>query len=162
MSNALATRTACPRKTRPDFVRIIPPAVYAGSKPRICRLKQIAPLLFKGRTVLIVEEGHLLDDDTRLLLETGGAIVIAAASVPSGLTLLTNENIDAAILDLQLNGDAVFPLAERLLFLEIPFIFATAYVSPELSGIYGGFHLCARTTELQQIAEALFGTVASI
>jgi len=88
--------------------------------------------------------------------------VIAAPSVPSGLTLLKNETIDAAILDLQLDGEAVFPLAERLLFLEIPFIFATAYVNPELPGTYGGFHLCARTEELEQIAEALFGTVASI
>ncbi|EPE96914.1 response regulator [Rhizobium grahamii] len=95
------------------------------------------------------------------MLEASGAIVIAAPSVQRGLSLLENQNIDAAILDLQFDGDTVFPMAERLLSLNIPFVFATAYVDPELPGTYGGFHLCARETELRHIGEALFGIGAS-
>ncbi len=56
-----------------------------------------------------------------------------ASSVPHALDLLRGaQPPDAAILDVELRATDVFPLADILLGLDIPFVFVTAYETHEL------------------------------
>jgi CheY-like chemotaxis protein len=118
--------------------------------------------LFTGKHILIVENEYFVADDVRRLLEAAGAVVVGPApSVDIGLSLIDQSHIDAAILDIRLEGETVFPIAERLQDLDIPFVFATAYLDADIPQRYGGYFLTGKPTELEVIAKALFLPVSS-
>lgn len=113
---------------------------------------------FKGQHILIVEDEYFAADEVRRALDRAGAIVIGPApSVEIGLELLDQHRVDGAILDIRLDGETVFPIAERLQDTGIPFVFATAFVSVTLPERYIGYVLCEKPTDLGDIAYALFG-----
>ncbi|WP_348652544.1 response regulator [Rhizobium sp. BG4] len=115
--------------------------------------------LLTGKNILIVEDEYFVADDVRQALEWAGACVVGPApSVEAGMVLIDTRAIDGAILDIRLDGETVFPIAERLQTMGIPFVFATAYIRSQIPDRYVGYHLCEKPTELGAIAVALFGT----
>lgn len=113
--------------------------------------------LFHGKSILIVEDEYFLADETRRKLLTLNARVIGpAATVARALAFIEMENVDAAILEIQLGDELVFPVAERLDELDIPFVFATSHDRRVLPERFSGFTLCEKPTELEKIARALF------
>ena len=113
--------------------------------------------LLAGKHVLIVEDEYFVADEVRRALEKAGAVVVGPApSVEIGMHLIDDNNVDGAILDIRLDGETVFPIAERLQDLGIPFVFATAYMQADIPERYGGYYLCEKPAELSAIAEALF------
>ncbi|HEX6119798.1 MAG TPA: response regulator [Dongiaceae bacterium] len=79
------------------------------------------------RRVLVVEDegvlAFLLED---MLLELGHTVVAVAARVEDALALRKDE-YDFAILDVNLNGQDSYGLAEKLRAAAVPFIFTTGY-----------------------------------
>ena len=107
--------------------------------------------------MLIVEDEFLLAGETRRKLETLGTTVIGPTpQVDEALEYLDTTRVDAAILDIYLAGELVFPVAERLQDMGIPFVFATAYDAKVIPPRFEGFVLCDKPLELEKIAEALF------
>jgi DNA-binding response OmpR family regulator len=88
--------------------------------------------MLQGRRVLVVEDealiGMLLEDE---LLEAGAEVVGPACSVKEALELIDQVTADgglsAAVLDINLEGETVLPVADRLAALNVPFVFATGY-----------------------------------
>lgn len=86
------------------------------------------PTHLLGRSVLLVEDELLVAWDMEQMLTAAGVRVIGpAASVDSALALLKARKPDAAILDLDLRGELVTPVARRLREMGVPFVLATAY-----------------------------------
>lgn len=85
----------------------------------------------RGRHVLIVEDEYLLADDlSDALSDVGAKVVGPAGSIEQATALiLSREPIDVAILDVNLRGEMVFPVADALRQRGIPFAFATGYDS---------------------------------
>ena len=80
----------------------------------------------EGLRILVVEDEIMVATDLAFSLEDAGARPVGPAySLSEGLALAERETFDAAILDLNLHGRDVFPLAERLQERQIPFIFHT-------------------------------------
>jgi len=80
------------------------------------------------RRVLIVEDEYFLADDMAQALQKLGAQVIGPVPTPDkALALLADEPVDAAILDINLKGQMVFPVADALREQGVPFVFATGY-----------------------------------
>ena len=81
-----------------------------------------------SRRVLVVEDemliGMLLED---MLAEMGHVVVAVISRVNDALAAVQREAFDVAILDVHLNGQPVFPVAEALIERGIPFVFATGY-----------------------------------
>jgi CheY-like chemotaxis protein len=79
--------------------------------------------------VLVVEDEYLIAEYLHDSLQSGGADVIGPMrSVPDVLDLLaTAPPIDLALLDVNLHGERVFPVAEALRQRRIPFVFMTGY-----------------------------------
>jgi DNA-binding response OmpR family regulator len=85
-----------------------------------------------GRRVLVVEDEALIamsmEDG---LLEAGAEVVGPVGSVDEALALIERVACDgglsAAVLDINLEGKAVKPVADRLAALGVPFLFATGY-----------------------------------
>jgi DNA-binding response OmpR family regulator len=81
-----------------------------------------------GLKVLVVEDEPLIAIALQdLLTESGCAVVGPAASLEQGMRLIQEEAVDGAILDVNLGGEMVFPLADALAGQSIPFVYATGY-----------------------------------
>ncbi|MBI5941256.1 MAG: PAS domain S-box protein [Caulobacterales bacterium] len=82
-----------------------------------------------GGLILIVEDEVLVAMElTDGLRQLGWEVLGPAASTDEALTLLArSRQPDAAILDINLAGKLVFPLAELLRARRIPFVFCTGY-----------------------------------
>jgi CheY-like chemotaxis protein len=118
--------------------------------------------LFAGKHVLVVEDEFLLANETRKsLVKLGAKVVGPVPRVEQALTLIGAQAIDAAILDVFLNDSLVFPVADRLDEMGIPFVFATAYDPSVIPGRFDGHVLCEKPVELEKIAQGLFGRPTS-
>ena len=78
--------------------------------------------------ILVVEDeamvAMMLED---MLSDLGCDVVGPAASLAAGLDLARTASIDAAVLDVNLAGQKVFPIADALTERGVPFVFATGY-----------------------------------
>ena len=83
--------------------------------------------------VLVVEDeamiAMLVED---MILDFGSEVVGPVAQMNEALGLAREAELDAAILDINVGGAVVFPVAEVLRERGIPFIFATGYGSTGL------------------------------
>ena len=85
-----------------------------------------APLT--GRRVLVVEDESLVAMLLETILEDMGCTPVGpAATVDDGLKMATDEQLDAALLDVNVAGKQVFPIAEMLKARGVPFVFSTGY-----------------------------------
>src|SRR5258708_40320317 len=78
--------------------------------------------------VLVVEDESIVALHIENMLEEIGCQVVA--SVPrlvKALSLASSLDIDLAVLDINLAGEVVYPLAFRLADRGIPFVFSTGY-----------------------------------
>ncbi len=81
-----------------------------------------------GLRILVVEDTLLVAEVICAQLEGAGSIVIGpAARLPQALALARAEELDGAVLDVNLNGTMSFPLAALLEERQVPFIFLTGY-----------------------------------
>ena len=81
----------------------------------------------KDLRILIVEDSVLLAVELEAgLIEAGADVIGVAVELDEALEFLDRE-FDAAVLDVNLNGRLVTPLAESLRARKIPFVFATGY-----------------------------------
>lgn len=96
----------------------------------------------------------LLED----LLVDAGYRVLRAARLSHGLALLDDgERVDVAILDINLAGVQVFPLAEALRERGIPFLFASGYGAAAVPSEFGDCPVLQKPYTAEQICEALAG-----
>ncbi len=84
-----------------------------------------------GRRVLLVEDEALLALELQLAFEDEGATVIGPAlSLMKALEAVAHaREIDVALLDVDLAGEDVYPIAELLLQRGVPFLFHTGHGS---------------------------------
>lgn len=110
------------------------------------------------RRVLLVEDDYFIVTDLARSLEADGAEVVGPAStVADALTLLADAPwIDAAVLDINLHGEMVFPVADALTARGVPFVFATGYDRDVVPPRYAGIVRCEKPVEPAAIARALF------
>jgi DNA-binding response OmpR family regulator len=81
----------------------------------------------KGRSILIVEDETLVAMMMEDILLEQGCMPLVAGEQKEALACIDGGRIDAAILDVNLNGLASFPIAEALKARGVPFAFSTGY-----------------------------------
>lgn len=83
-----------------------------------------------GMRILVVEDMFLVAEVISEQLQSCGCEVIGPVSrVDRALSLVRDAPLDGALLDVNLNGELCFPVAEALRELGIPFAFLTGYDS---------------------------------
>jgi CheY-like chemotaxis protein len=81
-----------------------------------------------GRRILIVEDESLVAMLLETILEDMGCTPVGpASSIDEGLRLATSEQLDGALLDVNVAGRQIFPVAEALRERGVPFVFSTGY-----------------------------------
>lgn len=103
----------------------LPPTVSARENEAVSRPQ------CRQRKLLVVEDEVLVAMQMAMLMENlGWSIVGPASSLKEADQLLADEEeIDFAILDVNLRGESVFPIAETLHQRGVPILFHTGYDS---------------------------------
>jgi CheY-like chemotaxis protein len=90
--------------------------------------------MLNGVKVLVVEDEYLVAVLIEEMLESAGCIVTGpVARLPEALDAVDHEDYDAAVLDVNLAGERVDPVAQALSRRKVPFVFVTGYGSGVLS-----------------------------
>lgn len=86
------------------------------------------PIQLTGSNILVVEDEALVALAVNdALVDFGWSVIGPFSVVADARSVVLKTNISGAILDVNLNGDLVYPLAELLREREIPFVFVTGY-----------------------------------
>ena len=80
------------------------------------------------RNILIVEDEMLIAlDIEQMLIELGHNIVALCTRVPAALVVAGRDQIDVAVLDINVAGVQSFPVARILRARRVPFLFLSGY-----------------------------------
>jgi CheY-like chemotaxis protein len=82
----------------------------------------------EGVRVLVVEDEYLVADLIEKMLESAGCIVMGPIPrVPEALDAVDHDDYDVAVLDVNLAGERINPVADALSERDVPFMFVTGY-----------------------------------
>lgn len=82
----------------------------------------------KGKRILVVEDEALIAVMVEDMLSEMGSIVVGpAATIEQALALARAEEIDGAVLDVNVRGERIDPVADALAERGVPMLFATGY-----------------------------------
>ena len=95
-----------------------------------------------------------------MLSDLGCAVIGPAARVHQALDLLNGQRVDAAVLDLNVAGELVYPVAEALTRRGVPFIFATGYGASGLTEPYRSRPVLQKPFLLTQLRKAMLDSMA--
>jgi len=87
-----------------------------------------------GQRILLVEDEILICLLIETILSDAGYEVVVANTIEEALDAIEQGPLAAAILDLNLKGRKVYPVAERLAAGDIPFVFATGGGGRDIEG----------------------------
>jgi DNA-binding response OmpR family regulator len=108
------------------------------------------------KRILIIEDevmmGFLLDDMLTLL---GYDIAGLAQSINDANEQIEHESFDAAILDVNLNGQKTFGLAAQLQEKNVPFLFSTGYDKGSLPEAFRGLPTLQKPYNQTQLGNLL-------
>ncbi|TCD16576.1 response regulator [Oricola cellulosilytica] len=108
-------------------------------------------------SILVAEDEGLIALDLQMTLEDEGATVVGPYStVESCLDAVEKQSFDFAILDVNLRGRNVFPVAEKLIRRGIPFVFHTGHGDRiELLKKFPDAKVYRKPTEIHHLIENL-------
>ena len=111
--------------------------------------------------VLVVEDepmiSFMIED---MLKEIGVREVAIAASVPNALSLLDQSRPDVAILDVNVAGRPINPVAERLAGAGVPFAFASGYGRNGVPEAWREHAVIQKPFDLSELEEGLRACLA--
>lgn len=112
-----------------------------------------------GRRILVVEDNPLIAFDIDDALRESGAYVVGPAlDIESGMALVRQDSLDGAVLDIDIGGHPVWPIARGLKADGVPFVFVSGDCDKGLPADFDGavcLHKPAQT-------EAIVTTVAEV
>ena len=118
------------------------------------------PAKLTGKRVLVAEDEALVSILVEDLLRDAGATVLGPAhSVDDALRLVeaaaADGGISAAVLDINLEGRHVGPMANRLAALGVPFLFATGYSHNRDAGGHGAAPVVEKPFDTERLVAAV-------
>jgi CheY-like chemotaxis protein len=114
------------------------------------------------RRVLVVEDEYLI----RMLLEDmlddlGYGVAAAVGSMAEARDFAANGEFNVAILDVNLDGQEIFPVADILAARRVPFVFVTGYGERSLPDRYRDRPALQKPFQAEQLDSALAGLLAT-
>ncbi|GLQ87470.1 response regulator [Dyella flagellata] len=115
-----------------------------------------------GKTVLMVEDEYLIADALCSAFEMEDVRVVGPFSnVASAMDALDKgATADAAVLDVNLNGERVFPLADRLMADNVPIVLTTGYDGDAIPRDYAHLERLQKPVHLRELFGCLKGLLA--
>ena len=110
------------------------------------------------RRVLVVEDNfNIAVALTRLLKLRGYEVVGPTATVNGALALAADHPIDAAILDINLRGEMVYPVVDVLRKKGVRLVFMTGYDQKSIKPEYADVPCHQKPVTVDRLLQTLFG-----
>jgi CheY-like chemotaxis protein len=114
------------------------------------------------KRVLVVEDEYLI----RMLLEDmladlGYGVAAAVGTVAEASALAASGDFNAAILDVNLDGQEIFPVADILAGRSLPFVFVTGYGERSLPDRYRDRPALQKPFQVEQLSTTLATMLAA-
>jgi CheY-like chemotaxis protein len=114
-----------------------------------------------NRSILVVEDEVIVAYDLVGIIEQAEGVVVGPAHcVKDGLSRLDNGPIDVALLDVNLNGELVFGLADALEERHIPFVFLSGHSKDMTPARHRGHCLLNKPCNAPGVVRALSEAIA--
>ena len=111
-----------------------------------------------GRRILIVEDSPVLAPFTvDVLEELGCAVVGPAPNMAAAREMVDAGEFDAALMDVHIRGERVFPLCEALAAKGVPFVLTSGYADWTMPEKWDGRPRLQKPYTIEQVEEALIG-----
>jgi CheY-like chemotaxis protein len=82
----------------------------------------------RGRRILVIEDSPVVAPFAAELLEEVGCTVVGPApNLAAARELIENASFDAALLDVHIRGERIFPICEVLAARGVPFVLTSGY-----------------------------------
>lgn len=105
---------------------------------------------------MIVEDEFLVAMDLEnFIAEIGHEVAACFSRLDEAVQFARHEDVDFAILDLNLHGEKSFPVAETLRQRSIPFVFATGYGSAGLNDEFGNVRTLQKPYSLRELKRVI-------
>ena len=110
----------------------------------------------EGKRVLVVEDEYLISLVVQEVLSDAGCIVVGPfGRVQDALMAAQLETVDIALLDVNVAGERVFPVAYLLEEKGTPFLFATGYGQSAFPRDRPGWEACTKPFKSGELIECL-------
>lgn len=118
-----------------------------------------ATAAMRGKHVLLVEDEYFIAQEMKEAFEASGAVVVGPVADPDdALGLIANDGpIDGAVLDINLQGEMSYSVADALRQRGVPFVFATGYDRSHIPASFSDVTLCEKPVRPNAVGAALFG-----
>jgi DNA-binding response OmpR family regulator len=107
------------------------------------------------RRILVVEDEELVALELTVELSRRGWAIVGPAATLAEVQQLLSSDVDAAVLDVNLRGRPVYPVAEALRKQHIPFLFCTGYETVDPEGRFPDAPVIRKPAHPTAISEAL-------
>jgi PAS domain S-box-containing protein len=132
------------------------PAKAQNGHVRPEQAAQPGPVAIAGNRVMIVEDEALVAMALRDTLgDLGFAVLGPFNRISEAMIALRNNRVDAAVLDVNLGGELIYPLADVLAADHVPFVFITGYGAEEIEPRYASVPILQKPIEVGAL-EAVF------
>jgi len=112
--------------------------------------------LLSGRRMLVVEDEMLIRMTIEdMLADLGCESVTAAATVDQAISLIDAHAFDAAMLDVNLNGNKSHAVADALAARGVPFVVSTGYAGHDMMDGYGDRPSLKKPFQYEELVKTL-------
>ncbi|MDP1632302.1 MAG: response regulator [Caulobacter sp.] len=116
----------------------------------------------KGLRILVVEDEMLVSMLLEDMLGDFGCVVVGPApDLDEAMSLVEKGEIDAALLDVNVSGRPIFPVADALRERGVPYIFASGYGEAGLTDAHRGAPVLQKPFRQADLERTLTALVAS-
>jgi len=116
----------------------------------------VADRFLSGRRVLVVEDELLvLMMIADMLADLGCGSVTVATTTEQALALIGAQVFDAAMLDMNLNGNSSHSVAEALVARGVPFVYATGNLGRDMRDGYRDRPVLKKPFEFEELVRSL-------
>jgi CheY-like chemotaxis protein len=116
-----------------------------------------------GRRVLVVEDEAMIALMQVSLLESAGCTVVGPVRrVDAALRAIAEHRVDVAVLDINLFGEPVYPVADALTRRNVPFVFLTGYGDEEIPPVYRTRRRLVKPWDERELLETLCDALGAV
>jgi PAS domain S-box-containing protein len=133
--------------------KIEPLAHPAGAHRTLLEVKPALPMrLATGNRLLLVEDEILVAMMMRdILTDLGFSVVGPFSRLSEAMVAAVHEDIDAGIIDINLGGEFVYPVADVLAARKLPFVFVTGYGVESIDARFGYVPIVKKPVQRQAL-----------
>lgn len=111
--------------------------------------------LDRKRILVVEDEYYIASDLKRALLREGAVVVGPFNTVANGMAAASDDHIDAALIDVNLEGATSFPIADILSARGVPYAFLTGYDGVTLPDGYRARPRLAKPFTMEVVLDSL-------